>query len=109
MGYWSFKLNLVYIFKYICTMSTVTPIKINQLLQKLPSGSLFFSSWMRENGISYDLQRRYRDSEWLTPIGAGVMARTGENPSIYGALSSMNKQTHKHFYVGGLTDRKSVV
>lgn len=102
MGYWSFKLNLVYIFEYICTMSTVTPIKINQLLQKLPSGSLFFSSWMRENGISYDLQRRYRDSEWLRPIGAGVMARTGENPGIYGALSSMNKQTHKHFYVGGL-------
>lgn len=84
-------------------MSTVTPIKINQLLQKLPSGALFFSSWMRENGISYELQRRYRDSEWLAPIGAGVMVRTGENPTIYGALSSLNKQTGKHFYVGGLS------
>ena len=93
----------VYIFKYICTMSTVIPIKINQLLRKLPSGSLFFSSWMRENGISYELQRRYRDSEWLKPLGAGVMVRTGENPSIYGALSSLNKQTGKHFYVGGLS------
>lgn len=88
---------------YICTMSTVAPIKINQLLQKLPSGSLFFSSWMRENGISYELQRRYRDSEWLTTIGAGVMVRTGEKPTIYGALSSLNKQTGKHFYVGGLS------
>lgn len=96
-------LSLVYIFWYICTMSTVTPIKINQLLQKLPSGALFFSSWMRENGISYELQRRYRDSEWLAPIGAGVMVRTGENPTIYGALSSLNKQTGKHFYVGGLS------
>lgn len=96
-------LFLVYIFEYICTMSTVTPIKINQLLQKLPSGSLFFSSWMRENGISYDLQRRYRDSEWLTSIGAGVMVRTGDSPTIYGALSSLNKQTGKHFYVGGLS------
>lgn len=94
---------LVYIFEYICTMSTVAAIKINQLLQKLPSGSLFFSSWMRENGISYELQRRYRDSEWLTPIGAGVMVRTGENPTIYGALSSLNRQTGKHFYVGGLS------
>ena len=78
-------------------------MKINQLLQRLPSGSLFFSSWMRENGISYELQRRYRDSKWLTTIGAGVMARTGENPTIYGALSSLNKQTDKHFYVGGLS------
>jgi hypothetical protein len=84
-------------------MSTVTPIKINQLLRKLPSGSLFFSSWMRENDISYELQRRYRDSEWLTTIGAGVMVRSGEKPTIYGALSSLNKQTGKHFYVGGLS------
>ena len=84
-------------------MSTVIPIKINQLLRKLPSGALFFSSWMKENGISYELQRRYRDSEWLTSVGAGVMVRTGENPTIYGALSSLNKQTGKHFYVGGLS------
>jgi hypothetical protein len=84
-------------------MSTEKPSKINQLLQKLPSGALFFSSWMKENGISYELQRRYRDSEWLTSIGAGVMVRTGESPTIFGALSSMNKQTGKHFYVGGLS------
>ena len=84
-------------------MSTDASSKINLLLQKLPSGALFFSSWMKENGISYELQRRYRDSEWLTPLGAGVMVRTGENPSIYGALSSLNIQTGKHFYVGGLS------
>lgn len=84
-------------------MSTEKPSKINQLLQKLPSGALFFSSWMKENGISYELQRRYRDSEWLTSIGAGVMVRTGESPTIFGALSSLNKQTGRHFYVGGLS------
>jgi hypothetical protein len=94
---------LVYIFEYICTMSTDKSTKINQLLQKQPSGALFFSSWMKENGISYELQRRYRDSNWLTPVGAGVMVRTGENPTIYGTLSSLNKQTDKHFYVGGLS------
>ena len=84
-------------------MSADTSTKINQLLRKLPSGSLFFSSWMRENGISYELQRRYRDSKWLTPVGAGVMIRTGENPTIFGALSSLNKQAGKHFYIGGLS------
>jgi hypothetical protein len=94
---------MVYIFEYICTMNTDKSTKINQLLQKLPSGALFFSSWMKENGISYELQRRYRDSEWLTPVGTGVMARAGEKPTIYGAISSLNKQTGKHFYVGGLS------
>jgi len=84
-------------------MSTGRATKINQLLQKLPSGGVFFSSWMRDNGISYELQRRYRDSGWLTSIGAGVMIRTGENPSIYGALSCLYKQTGKCFYIGGLS------
>ena len=78
-------------------------MKINKLLQRLPSGSLFFSSWMKVNGISYELQRRYRDSGWLTSIGAGVMIRAGETPTIYGALSSLNKQGGKHFYVGGIS------
>ncbi|MDP3397876.1 MAG: AbiEi antitoxin N-terminal domain-containing protein, partial [Bacteroidales bacterium] len=73
------------------------------MLRKLPSETLFFSSWLKENGISYELQRRYRDSKWLTAIGTGVMIRTGESPSIYGALSSLNKQTNKHFYIGGLS------
>lgn len=99
----SIMILLVYIFEYICTMNTDRSTKINQLLQKQPSGALFFSSWMKENGISYELQRRYRDSNWLTPVGAGVMVRTGENSTIYGAISSLNKQTEKHFYVGGLS------
>ncbi|MEA4868578.1 hypothetical protein SDC9_71313 [bioreactor metagenome] len=84
-------------------MSTDRSIKLNQLLRKLPSEALIFSSWLKENGISYELQRRYRDSEWLTPVGTGVMIRTGESPTIYSALSSLNKQTDKHFYVGGLS------
>lgn len=94
---------MVYIFEYICTMSTDKSTKINKLLRKLPSGSLFFSSWMKENGISYELQRRYRESDWLTPVAPGVMARAGEAPTLFGALSSFNKQTGKHFFIGGLS------
>ncbi len=84
-------------------MSTDRSTKINKLLRKLPSGSLFFSSWMKDNGISYELQRKYRESAWLTPVAPGVMVRTGEKPTILGAISSLNKQTGKHFYIGGLS------
>jgi hypothetical protein len=84
-------------------MTTVAGTKINKLLQKLPSGALFFSSWLIENGISYDLQRWYRDSSWLTSIGIGVMIRTGETPTIYDAVSCFNKQMGKQFYFGAMS------
>jgi hypothetical protein len=84
-------------------MSTEGLTKINRLLQNRPSGALFFSSWMYANGISYELQRRYRASRWLTPISAGVMIRTGDKPTLYSALSCLNSQTNKHFYIGAMS------
>lgn len=84
-------------------MNTERETKINQLLQKQPPGALFFSEWMLKNGISYELQRRYRETGWLTSIGMGVMIRTGNEPTIYGALSCLNKQQKKHFHIGAMT------
>ena len=84
-------------------MNTDGQTKINQLLQMQPSGALFFAGWMYENGISYELQRRYRQTRWLTPFGTGVMIRTGEKPTIYSALSCLNKQTGKRFYISALS------
>ncbi|MDR3189038.1 MAG: type IV toxin-antitoxin system AbiEi family antitoxin, partial [Prevotellaceae bacterium] len=83
-------------------MNTKTPTKINQLLQKVPRGGLLLSSWMYKTGISRELQRHYRTSQWLTPIGTGVMVRTGETPSIFGALASLNGQDNKHFTIGAM-------
>jgi hypothetical protein len=84
-------------------MNTEVQTKINRLLQMQPSGALFFSSWMYENGISYELQRRYRETRWLTAFATGVMIRTGEKPTLYGALSCLNKQLNKKFYVCALS------
>jgi hypothetical protein len=84
-------------------MNTERKTKINQLLQKQPLGALFFSEWMYKNGISYELQRRYRETQWLTSIGTGVMIRTGDEPTIYGAVSCLNKQQNKHFHIGAMT------
>ena len=84
-------------------MNTNTPTKINQLLQKVPNGGLFLSSWMFKNGISYELQRHYKKSQWLTPIGTGVMVRTGETPTLFSALASLNEQDNKHFSIGAMT------
>jgi hypothetical protein len=81
-------------------MNTEGLTKINHLLQQQPPGALFFSSWMYENGVSYELQRRYRDTKWLKSIAPGVMIRTGEKPTLYSAISCLNRQTNKHFHIG---------
>jgi hypothetical protein len=84
-------------------MNTDRATKINRLLQKVPHGGLFLSSWMCENGISHELQRHYKNSQWLTPIGTGVMARTGETPTLFGAVTSLNEQDNKHFSIGAMS------
>jgi len=84
-------------------MNTTEQTKINLLLQKLPSGALYFGSWLNGNGISYFLQRHYRNSLWLTAIDKGVMYRTGEKPTFFNALSCFNSQLNKKFHIGALS------
>jgi hypothetical protein len=84
-------------------MNTTRQTKINSLLQKLPSGALYFGSWLNRNGISYFLQRHYRNSQWLTAIDRGVMYRTGETPTLFSALSCFNSQLDKNFHIGAMS------
>jgi len=84
-------------------MNTTGQTKINLLLQQLPSGALYFGSWLNESGISYSLQRHYRNSQWLTAIDKGVMYRTGEKPTLFSALSCFNSQLNKKFHIGAVS------
>ncbi|MDR2626510.1 MAG: type IV toxin-antitoxin system AbiEi family antitoxin [Dysgonamonadaceae bacterium] len=84
-------------------MNTNVPTKINQLLRKVPRGGMFLASWMYENGISRELQRHYKKSQWLMPIDTGVMVRAGETPTLFGALASLNEQDSKHFTIGAMS------
>jgi hypothetical protein len=73
------------------------------LLQQLPSGALYFGAWLNQNGISYFLQRHYRNSQWLTAIDKGVMYRTGDKATLFSALSCFNSQLNKKFHIGALS------
>jgi len=84
-------------------MNAIGQTKINSLLQKFPKGALYFGSWLNKNGISYSLQRHYRNSQWLVAIDKGVMYRTGEKPTLYSALSCINSQLNKKFHIGALS------
>lgn len=84
-------------------MGIVQSSKINQLLMNTPPAGLIFSDWMSHNGYSSQLQKRYRDSGWLTSLTKGVMYRSGSQLSAYDAIASYNKQLGKRINIAALT------
>lgn len=82
-------------------MSTESISKINQLLKSQPYGTIFTSSWMAMNGYSLDLQKRYRNSNWLESIGTGAMKRTGDKVQLEGGLFTLQEQLGMHISIGG--------
>lgn len=87
--------------RYFSIMNTTNESKINQLLRAIPSGAVFLSSWMKENGYSPDLQRIYRNSNWLESIGNGAMIRKGDSVTYEGALFALQKQANLSIHIGG--------
>ena len=84
-------------------MSVKNESKINQLLQEVPTGAVYLASWMKQNNIPHSTQHRYVASAWLTPIGTGAMIRTGNTPTLYGAIYSLNTQADKHLTIGAMS------
>jgi hypothetical protein len=84
-------------------MSINKPTKINQLLQKCPSNIVLLSSWLLSQGISYPLQERYMNSNWLTSIGIGAYIRSGDTVNLTGGLYSLQHQAGLDIHIGGLT------
>ncbi len=72
--------------------------KLNHLFKNWNPGSLFFSSWLNRNGYSNQLMQQYRKSGWFSALTKGVMYRTGDKISIWGAISSYNMQEEKNVY-----------
>ena len=75
--------------------------KINQLMQSLPYGTVFLSSWLTERGYSPELQKRYRSSKWLESIGTGAMIRSGDHVNLEGALYALQNQLNLSIHIGG--------
>lgn len=84
-------------------MNTGKGSKINQLLQSQPQGVVFLASWLSQNGYSFDLQKRYRKSNWLQSIGTGAMIRKGDVVTYEGALYALQKQSNSNIHPGGKT------
>ncbi len=84
-------------------MNTLIKSKINQLLQELPQGVVVLASWLHSKGYSYELQRRYKESQWLESIGNAALKRKGDTIDVYGALYALQYQADKKVHVGGIS------
>lgn len=77
--------------------------KINRLLNSQPSGVVYLSSWLTENGFSTQLLNRYKKSNWLYSIGTGAWMRVGEQPTYEGALCALQQQAKSTVHLAGKT------
>ena len=84
-------------------MSTVNTSKINKLMTELPSGVVYLSKWLESNGYSYDLQKTYRKSNWLTSIGSGAMIRSGDEVGYLGAIYALQQYAKTSIHPAGKT------
>ncbi|WP_321438492.1 type IV toxin-antitoxin system AbiEi family antitoxin domain-containing protein [uncultured Bacteroides sp.] len=73
--------------------------KLNQLLLKKNPGGLYFSVWLKKNGYSDQLLKKYRESAWFSALSGGVMYRTGDKLQSFAVLNSYNEQINKNFYI----------
>lgn len=84
-------------------MSTENSTKINLLLSSQPSGIVLQSFWLKEQGYSQELQKRYRKSGWLEPIGSGAMKRSNDPVTYEGAIYALQRQSGMTVHPGGKT------
>ena len=82
-------------------MNTLKGSKLNKLLQSVPTNTVILSSWLRESGYSADLQKVYRNSNWLESIGTGAMIRKGDQVSFEGAVFALQNQANSSIHPGG--------
>lgn len=80
-------------------MNIVAGSKINRLLMNTDPNGLLFSSWLKTQGYSDQLQKQYRASGWFTSLSQGVMYRTGSKLSAYSAQANCNLQTGARYCI----------
>src|SRR5680860_1072597 len=75
--------------------------KINTLLKAQPSGIVYLTSWLTQNGFSNQLLDKYKKSNWLASIGTGALIRSGDDVRYEGAIYALQEQTGMFVHPAG--------
>lgn len=84
-------------------MSLEKEQKINSLLKSKPSGIVYLTSWLTQNGFSNQLLDKYKKSNWLASIGTGAMIRSDDDVGYEGAIYALQEQVGLHVHPAGKT------
>ena len=82
-------------------MSLEKEHKINSLLRGWPQNAVYHTSWLVANGYSDQLLSRYKKSNWITPINNGAFVKSGDTPTIEGAVFALQSQGKFGVHPGG--------
>lgn len=77
--------------------------KINQLLSAWPKNAVYLTSWLEQQGYSTQLLHRYKKSNWIASFGNGAVMKSGDQPTVEGALYGLQKQGNSKIHTGGKT------
>ena len=84
-------------------MSGQKRYKLNQLLNDFQPGALITQQWLTKQGIYRQLADRYLKSGWLERFGRGVYVRSGNTPTWYGGVYTLQTQLNSPIHVGAYT------
>lgn len=78
-------------------------VNIKKLMKLWPDGTIMTSSKLKELGYSFELQKQYRESGWLTSIGSGAMKKMGDKVEYLAGINALQSQLHLKVHPGGRT------
>ncbi len=84
-------------------MTTEKDTKLKRLNKNLKPGTVVLSSWLKQIGISSDLQKYYVNSGWLEALNRGVFKKPDDKINWQGAVYALQQQAGVKVIVGALT------
>ncbi|MBN1905044.1 MAG: AbiEi antitoxin N-terminal domain-containing protein, partial [Deltaproteobacteria bacterium] len=84
-------------------MSTEIKSKINRLVSQWQKGTPSAASYLKKQGFSQELLKRYKHSGWVESFGRGAYILKGDEVKWYGALYTLQNQLGLKIYPGGKT------
>lgn len=75
--------------------------KLNALVNDWPSGGVFTTQGLTARGYSASDLQNYKASNWITSLGDGAYSRSGDTPTIFGAVRALNEQLQLPLHLGG--------
>lgn len=84
-------------------MSSQNTLKINQLLQDWPQGTVATQAWLESKGIYRQLTKRYLSSGWLERIGRGAYVRAGAEVDWLGGVYALQHQLGINVRIAAVT------